>query len=62
MLVFMLLLHYWLSNVVTEDNDSLLQESVSIYTLRKDRTDVLHTIISDSRQFNHLIEQEIEMR
>lgn len=51
-----------LSNVLTEDNDNLLQESVSVYTLRKDKTDVLHAIKSNFRQFNHLMEQEIEMR
>lgn len=51
-----------LNNVLTEASFSHLQETISVYTLRKDKADILHAMESNFRQFNHLIEQEIEMR
>ena len=47
---------------VPEKKDSLREENIRVYTLRKTSDDTLKAIKSTYKQFNHLINQEIEIR
>ena len=51
-----------LCKVVEEKKDSLWEENIRVYTLRKTSDDTLKAIKSTYKQFNHLINQEIEIR
>lgn len=51
-----------LNSVLEEDEYEEAQDEMRAYTLRKDNEAMLHAIKSTYKQFNHLIDQEIELR
>ena len=52
-----------LNQVLSQESFLHLQDDISIYTLRKELSSgTLHALYSNYAQFNHLTEQNIEMR